>query len=60
MGPDQLRRGDDVSHRFMGGFGLILSIEREADKWPTLNADNVEAVTRCASDICRKLILPRL
>ena len=43
MGPDQLRR-------FMGGFGLILSIEREADKWPTLNADNVEAVTRCASD----------
>jgi hypothetical protein len=60
MGPDQLRRGDDVPHRFMGGFGLILGIEREADKWPTLNADNVEAVTRCASDICGRINLAEI
>jgi hypothetical protein len=60
MGPDQLRRGDDVPHRFMGGFGLILGIEREADKWPTSNADNVEAVTRCASESVVESILPRL
>jgi hypothetical protein len=60
MRPDQFRRGDDLSHRFVCAFGLLLSIEREADKWPTLNADDVEAVTRCASDICGRINLAEI
>jgi hypothetical protein len=44
MRPDYLRRGDDVSHRLMRGFGLLLRIKREGHEWSATCADDVEAV----------------
>ena len=44
---NNLRLGDDRLHQIMHGFGVLSILERKADKWPSVNADDVEAETVC-------------
>ena len=41
---DQLGRSDKRQRRLVLGFGLRLSLEREGHEWPTVSANDVEAL----------------
>jgi hypothetical protein len=40
----QLARSDNRQHRLVRGYGLRLSLEREGHEWPTVSANDVEAL----------------